>query len=96
MTTRTGARVYRRAPRPITDGACPHCQKVVQIAPSGRRYAHNADGALCTGSGVMVQHREYTVDLDEAEALRQESIAKGDRWGQRDRSKPANPWSGKA
>ena len=96
MSTRSGARVYRRAPKPVADGACPHCQKIVRIAESGRRWAHDMEGALCTGSGIMVQAVEYAIDLDEADAALQESLTCEERWRRRDRTQPANPWSGKA
>lgn len=55
MTTRSGSRVYRRAPKPLEPGACPQCSRVIGITPSGRRRMHrDLEGRDCTGSGVRV------------------------------------------
>lgn len=99
MTTKSGARVYRGAPKDRLDpGACPQCTRVIGVSPSGRRKFHrDLDGLDCTGSGVMVgDPAAPDVDPDAvAEAWRAAGSASS-RWAGRDRAKPANPWSGKA
>ena len=94
MTTRNGSRVYRRAPKPLGEGACPHCSKVIVVTASGRRRAHTADGVMCTGSGVMVGQADVCLDPDAVIAAWDNALVE-DRWKDRDRSGPANPWSGK-
>jgi hypothetical protein len=98
MTTRSGSRVYRRQPRPLAPGACPHCGRTdVRLTPTGRRGIHrDRDGVDCTGSGVMVGDGQPAgVDPEViAEVLAQEPADV--RWQNRDRTRPANPWSGKA
>lgn len=97
MTTRTGARVYRRAPRPLAANACAHCGSVVSVMESGRRRAHSSEGIMCTGSGVMVAPEDVILDPDAVtEAWDRALVAGNSRWENRDRSRPANPWSGKA
>jgi hypothetical protein len=63
MTTESGARIYRRAPKPLAPGACPHCGQVCAITLTGRRAGHNDDsGERCTGAGVTVKPREFDED----------------------------------
>lgn len=92
--------VYRRAPRPLAPDACPQCTRVISINSTGRRRNHrDLSGQDCTGSGVMVG--ETAVDLTDdltdaiAQALAGVELTHS-RWASRDRTKPANPWSGKA
>jgi hypothetical protein len=55
MTTRSRARIYRRAPKPLARGACPQCTRRISISPTGRRRHHvDLDGQRCTGGGVHV------------------------------------------
>ncbi len=56
MTTRSGARIYHRAPKPLDPGACAHCGRVVDVGSTGRRRTHNnREGRRCTGSRVQVR-----------------------------------------
>lgn len=89
VSTRSGARVYRRAPKPMADRTCPHCQQVVTILESGRRRTHQMDGVRCTGSGIAVDGgARVTFDPDEVDAAIRASLTT--------RAGRANPWSGKA
>lgn len=55
MTTRSRARIYRGASRPLTSGACPQCSRIVGLLPSGKRRAHrDRNGDRCPGSNVHV------------------------------------------
>lgn len=82
MTTRSGARIYRRQPRPLAPGACPQCGRVVAISPSGRRRSHlAADRRPCPGGRVFVGD-PTPVELDELPDV----VMPG----------PRNPWSGRA
>lgn len=97
MTTRSGARIYRRQPRPLAPGACPHCVRDdVRLTPSGRRGLHkDRQGVDCTGSGVQVGDGgpvEVDPDLLAAALAAEPQHA---RWQHRDRSRPAGRWSGK-
>jgi len=92
-------RIYRGAVRPIEAGSCPSCTRIVGMTSSGRRRMHrDLDGQDCTGSGVKVGE-ESTVDRLDPHQLA-DAIASAlttvDSWADRDRTKPANPWSGKA
>lgn len=67
MTTRTGARIYRGAPRRRDEGACPGCGRTgISLTPTGRRRMHrDTDGVDCTSSGVMVTDQMPAVDVDQ-------------------------------
>jgi hypothetical protein len=66
VTTRPGRRVYRGAPRPLAEGSCPHCTRVIQLTKRNRRREHidPATGVRCTGSGIAVGEGT-DVQLDE-------------------------------
>lgn len=65
MTTQSGARIYRRAPKRLEDGACAHCGRVVALSITGRRRHHRTpNGERCTGGGVLVGN-PLLVDLTE-------------------------------
>lgn len=96
MTTTSGARVYRGAPPPRDRAeACPACHRIIGATPSGRWKLHrDLDGVDCTGSGVLITAAPVEVQPEAVyEAWR--DAAEETRWKARDRSKPANPWSGK-
>ena len=98
MTTRSGSRIYRRAPRPTEDGACPACHRVVSITPTGRRRLHrDQDGTDCTGSGTLVDNGQAPPEVDPDAVAEAFALPPLDsRWVNRDRSRPASRWSGKA
>ncbi len=106
MTTRTGARIYRAAPRPTQPGACPTCHLPARTTTTGRRRRHtNPDGDDCTGGGVPIHGHTGRPELDPdalAEALAAEPVT----WGslpERDTDHPSTTrmwttprrWSGK-
>ena len=64
MTTRSGARIYRRQPRPLARGACPHCTRIISVnRRSLRRREHAAlDGSRCIGSGMPVGAQTVILD----------------------------------
>lgn len=62
VATRAGRRVYKGAPpKPLADGACPHCFRVIQLTARLRRREHidPATGVRCTGSGITVGDNEH-------------------------------------
>ena len=92
MTTRSGSRIYRRAPKPTEDGACPACHRVISITPTGRRRMHrDTDGRDCTGSGTRVDDGGGLPSEIDPEAVA-EAYARVDRYI----TGPAGFWSGKA
>lgn len=95
MTTRSRARIYRGVQRPVSQGACTSCGRVVPVTNGRRRTHRDQDGNVCVGSRVTVGGAEQPVDYDPDEALAM-LHAPIDRWSSRDRSKPAAKWSGKA
>ena len=96
MTTRTGARVYRGAPRDrLAAGACPGCNRSIGTTPSGRRRLHrDLDDVDCTGSGALIAAEVPDVDPDAVMEAWAEPGGNS-RWQNRDHNRPAGRWSGK-
>lgn len=58
MTASSGARIYRKAPKPLAPGACAHCGRVIALRKDGRRRDHrDTQGRRCTGGLVLVAPR---------------------------------------
>lgn len=69
MTTRSGARVYRRAPRPQQPGVCGGCGRPVKVNVDGRLREHrDQHGHVCSGSHAQVADRDRSsrYDIDAA------------------------------
>jgi hypothetical protein len=83
VTTRGGARIYRGAPRPRDEGACPGCGRTgISLTPTGRRRMHrDTDGSDCTSSGVLVTDRLPLVDVDPDAAAEAMAGRQSSGWG---------------
>jgi hypothetical protein len=90
VTTRTGSRVYRGAPRDaVPADACHACGKTTKITPTGRRRMHRTPGGDdCTGSGVMVERAAPSRQVDPADVAA--AYARVDAYVTR----PAAKWRG--